>query len=31
MEALLRAARTSPYADWLDVVPVLADRTRAPG
>lgn len=31
MEALLGAARASPYADWLDVVPVLADRTRAPG
>lgn len=28
--ALLQAARTPPYADWLDVVPVLRDKARAP-
>lgn len=27
---LLEAARTPPYSDWLDVVPVLEDRSRAP-
>lgn len=29
--ALLAAARASPYADWLEVVPVLDDKARAPG
>ena len=29
--ALLQAARTPPYADWLDEVPVLTDKSRAPG
>ncbi|TBX23019.1 DUF1028 domain-containing protein [Nioella sediminis] len=28
--ALLQAARTPPYADWLDEVPVLTDKSRAP-
>lgn len=28
---LLQAAQTPPYADWLDQVPVLSDRSRAPG
>ncbi|MCR8548720.1 DUF1028 domain-containing protein [Salipiger sp. P9] len=30
LEALLARAQGSPYADWLDVVPVAVDRTRAP-
>jgi len=29
--ALLSAVRTPPYADWLDEVPVLTDKSRAPG
>ncbi|WP_037371019.1 DUF1028 domain-containing protein [Salipiger mucosus] len=28
---LLARAQAQPYAGWLDVVPVAADRTRAPG
>jgi len=31
LAALLAAVRTAPYADWLDVVPVKDDKTRAPG
>ncbi|MEE4189692.1 MAG: DUF1028 domain-containing protein [Roseobacter sp.] len=27
---LLKAVRTRPYADWLEEVPVLNDRTRTP-
>lgn len=30
LEALLVRATSAPYADWLDVVPVAADRSRAP-
>ncbi|MCU4651209.1 DUF1028 domain-containing protein [Roseibacterium sp. SDUM158016] len=30
LSLLLKAARTSPYADWLTVVPVADDPSRAP-
>jgi uncharacterized Ntn-hydrolase superfamily protein len=30
LEALLARATGAPYADWLHVVPVATDRTRAP-
>ncbi|MBY6003697.1 DUF1028 domain-containing protein [Salipiger bermudensis] len=30
LEALLGRATSSPYADWLEVVPVAVDRSRAP-
>lgn len=30
LQNLLRRARTRPYADWLDEVPVKTDPTRAP-
>ena len=31
LEALLARATGAPYADWLGVVPVAVDRSRAPG
>lgn len=31
LEALLQATRTPPYSDWLDEVPVLNNKSRAPG
>ncbi|APZ52517.1 hypothetical protein Ga0080574_TMP2183 [Salipiger abyssi] len=30
LETLLTRAQGAPYADWLDVVPVASDRSRAP-
>lgn len=30
LRALLEAARTAPYADWLHVVPTVSDPMRAP-